>query len=289
MTAICLCGSVQHKQVTSAVGADGKERRILRCLACDLLSPDPIPSDAELREQYRNYGTYAAKADAVVDVMRKRPQAENIARRVSRHFGADIHGLTLLEPGCAAGALLVSLRELGFNVSGVEVDPASVAVARQRLGDCVHHGPMESLAGGASRFNVIYADQVLEHVLNADVFLSECFKLLKPGGLLWLGTPNFAGISARLLRGHWKEMVPTEHIRMFTPNSLKHYIAAAGFAKFRIWTQGISMVHRSGSGPTEIRRELLPIKIGGFPRKMLAKSLALAGLGDGLSAFAFRD
>ncbi len=48
-------------------------------------------------------------------------------------------------------------------------------------------------------FDVVFASEVLEHVLDPRAMLEEIARVLRPGGLLWATTPHGRGISTRLL------------------------------------------------------------------------------------------
>ncbi|MDX2054166.1 MAG: methyltransferase domain-containing protein [Polyangiaceae bacterium] len=224
------------------------------------------------------------------DVALKRSQAQDVAAKLKKRLGKSIQGLKLVEVGCAAGALLVGLADAGFDVRGVEVDQVNGQVALQRMGTGkVHIGSLETAAFADESFDVVFSDQVIEHVADTRPFVNECFRILKPGGLMWVGTPNFGGLSARLLKHRWKECVPTEHIRMFTPESMRYYLMGGGFSRVEVWTHGLSLVRRVGHAESEYRQNLLPLRREGLARRTLSKLASLASMGDGLSAFALRS
>jgi 2-polyprenyl-3-methyl-5-hydroxy-6-metoxy-1,4-benzoquinol methylase len=281
---VCPCGALPRRLIADTDAQYDQPYLLYRCHACDLISPDPLPDEAELRATYDGYGTYAAAAGLARDVERKRVQARRLLRRLQRQLGPRFHGARLLEVGCAAGALLVNLAEAqALDVHGLEPDRVNAAVARERLGDRIRVGSLESAGYDERSFDVVYADQVIEHVLDPVRFLAECRRLLAPGGLLLLATPNFAGLSARVLGLGWKELIPREHIRMFTPRALRFYLERADLRRIRVATHGVFPIRRRDD------QDLLPLRRGGLPERVLSKALGVAGLGDGLAATAFRS
>lgn len=280
----CACGALPRRLIADTDAQYDKPYLLYRCHVCDLISPDPLPGEAELRATYDGYGTYAAAAELARDVERKRVQAQRLVRRLQRQLGPRFQGARLLEVGCAAGALLVNLaKERALDVHGLEPDRVNAAVARERLGARIHVGTLESASYAEQSFDVVYADQVIEHVLDPVRFLAECRRVLSPGGLLLLATPNFAGLSARVLGLGWKELIPREHIRMFTPRALHFYLEQADLRRVRVATQGLFPIRRRDN------KDLLPLRRGGWPERILSKALGVAGLGDGLAATAFRS
>lgn len=54
----------------------------------------------------------------------------------------------------------------------------------------VHLGGLETLASEREAFDGMTLNHVIEHVHNPRATLADCYRLLKPGGWLWLETPN---------------------------------------------------------------------------------------------------
>ncbi|MET0413342.1 MAG: class I SAM-dependent methyltransferase [Polyangiaceae bacterium] len=281
---VCACGAPLRRLLADTGAHYDQPYLLYRCEVCDLISPDPLPSETEVRATYDGYGRYASSAELTRDVERKRVQARRLVLRLERQLGARFRGARLLEVGCAAGALLLNLaEERALDVHGLEPDRVNAAVARERLGERVHVGTLEDVRYDEQSFDVVYADQVLEHVLDPARFLLECRRVLAPGGMLMVATPNFAGLSARLLGLGWKELIPHQHIRMFTPRALRFYLERAQLLRTRVATQGLYPIRRRDE------RDLLPLRRGGWPERLLSKALGVAGLGDGLGASAFRS
>lgn len=68
---------------------------------------------------------------------------------------------------------------------------------------------------GNNEFDIVYANQVLEHVDNLVGLVGEIYRVLKPGGKLIAHTPYF--------RSSWAHIDPT-HVRCFTINSLDYFV-----------------------------------------------------------------
>ena len=114
---------------------------------------------------------------------------------LTRHFGAGVAGLRVLDIGCGGGFLAEEFAALGCQVTGVDPSPASVGAARAhaagrdlRIGYRVGVG--EELPFPDAAFGVACCCDVLEHVSDPDRVISETARVLKPGGLYLFDTVN---------------------------------------------------------------------------------------------------
>ena len=90
-------------------------------------------------------------------------------------------------------------------------------------------------------FEMIFAGEVIEHVVDTEFFLKEAFRVLKPGGRLLLTTPNLASFEnrIRLLLGmypawlYWS-IQRSGHIRLYTLPTLRKHLKECGFSQVHI-------------------------------------------------------
>jgi SAM-dependent methyltransferase len=182
--------------------------------------------------------------------------------------------------GCASGSLLWNLaRSSKLECYGVEIDRESARLAAERLPGRITAGRLEDAAYPDAHFVAAYLEQVIEHVVDIRGLFRELWRLLLPGGVVFMGTPNFRGVAARLLGTRWKELIPGDHLRMFSPPSLRWYLEDAGFTDVRVATGGLWLLDHQG-------RDHLPLRREGLVARVLARGLGAFGLGDNLSAIA---
>jgi len=142
----------------------------------------------------------------------------------------------LLEVGCAAGWLLKHAQERGWQAQGVEFSQVAADHARSLWLD-VHHGDLMSAKLAAASFNLIYLGDVLEHVPDCRAVATECARLLKPGGLIYLRGPVTTNSLARswalaACRALGRTIVlrePPYHLWEFTPSTLARLFETCGF------------------------------------------------------------
>lgn len=145
----------------------------------------------------------------------------------------------LLDIGCADGAFGHLFIDRGFEVHGVELSEEQVGRARQRgLHATVHDLSAARLPYDDSAFDVVYAGEVVEHVVDTTAFLEDARRVLRASGALILTTPNLASFEnrLRLLLGMYPKWVEYRlegghgHVRSYTPRALFSHLAEIGFA-----------------------------------------------------------
>ncbi len=113
---------------------------------------------------------------------------ENLAR-LATQAGGD----SLLDLGCDDGQWTLKLaRAIGAkDVHGVEIVDEAAAAAESvgvRVVRADLNHALTALPSGA--FDIVHANQVIEHVSSVDTFVSEVYRLLKPGGTAVISTEN---------------------------------------------------------------------------------------------------
>lgn len=141
-------------------------------------------------------------------------------------------GGTLLDVGCGDGSFLALARTCGWAVTGLDPDPKAVANAARR-GLTVHEGGIEVFAGQTALFDVITLNHVIEHVYEPDQVLAACHALLKPGGQLWLETPNIDSLGHWWFGQNWRGLETPRHLVLFNRSSLHQACVKAGFVGVR--------------------------------------------------------
>lgn len=149
-------------------------------------------------------------------------------------------GGRLLDVGCGNGGFLMLVRQAGWQVEGLDFDVGAVDAARSRGLD-VHHGGVETLVDRGARFDVITLCHVIEHLHDPMATLRRLHTLLKPGGMLWLDTPNFDSFGAVRYEANWRGLETPRHLLLFTPRGIKHALADAGFHSFRQHWRGLAL------------------------------------------------
>jgi 2-polyprenyl-3-methyl-5-hydroxy-6-metoxy-1,4-benzoquinol methylase len=135
-----------------------------------------------------------------------------------------------LDVGCGVGEFMLTLREMGFRVEGVD--------GSQEQMDIVYstgfEGKVADLEDGLpypnESFGLVTCLELIEHIVRAEELLREIHRILHPEGYLLLSTPNFSFLNNRL---HYLFGAPPcnegVHLRYFTKQGLESLLNRTGF------------------------------------------------------------
>ena len=193
----------------------------MRCLACGLLRSDPVArddvvSDLYTRSEFR-YGDEAPNLTATYG---------RYLSRLERFAGRRD---ALLEIGCGNGFFLAEARRRGYaDVRGVEPSRDAVAKAPPGLREAIVVDVMRAGLFDERSFDVVCLFQVLDHLGDPAGVLHECFRLLRPGGLVLCLNHDATALSARIL-GSRSPIVDVEHTYLFDRRTISILLRAQGF------------------------------------------------------------
>jgi 2-polyprenyl-3-methyl-5-hydroxy-6-metoxy-1,4-benzoquinol methylase len=148
-----------------------------------------------------------------------------------RYLPRSWPGARLLDVGFGAGAFLRWASAAGWQAVGIDPDPIAVAAARE-TGLRVYQGSIEQTPPEAP-FDVITANHVVEHVHDPRRMLERVHDLLKPGGLVWIETPNLSSVGHQIFGAAWLGLDPPRHLVLFTRSRLHDLLTALGFRVLR--------------------------------------------------------
>jgi 2-polyprenyl-6-hydroxyphenyl methylase / 3-demethylubiquinone-9 3-methyltransferase len=170
-----------------------------------------------------------------------------IKEAVCRHFGRDdkrldaLAGLRILDIGCGGGILSEPLARLQAEVVGADPSHTNIEAAKLHAAEAdvtvdYRATTAEALADDRERFEVVLAMEVVEHVVDLNLFVRRCAEMVKPGGLMITATLN------RTLKSFALAIVGAEYVlrwlprgthqwdKFVTPNELEAALERHGLA-----------------------------------------------------------
>jgi len=213
---------------------NAEEYAIVACTACGLGITSPFPSGKDILAS--NQATYQVE-QRVQTYLSRRRYFEKRYRKYLSNIKLFKQAERLLDVGCNIGLFLNVAREEGFSVTGVEVNRACAEYARNAFHLEIFSDYLEQIPFDDHGFDVITLFDVLEHVPDIHAFLASIERVLKPGGLLVVQSPNIRSLMATLTRGKWSWLSPPDHLYHFSPDSLTMLLRSHGFnvKKLRTW------------------------------------------------------
>ncbi len=256
-----LCGSTQLGSIL-----DIKERclgtgdifTVVQCDSCALFRTDPRPVKEEIDRYYPDdYGPYQPSAGTKTPWLR--PGFKGLIRRLTltAHYGyqlAEIEGVMgqlirvltsplrgryvsfprlfpggrLLEIGCATGERLALLRDLGWEVQGVEINRQACDLARSQFGLNIFCGELEELRLPDASIDAVVMSHVIEHAYDPIAILREANRVLRPGGLVLMETPNARSLERYIFGPWWFNWEIPRHLFLFESRTLELCCKMAG-------------------------------------------------------------
>lgn len=86
---------------------------------------------------------------------------------------------------------------------------------------------------------MITLSHVIEHVHDHVGMLRELYRLLKPGGMLWLETPNILSLGARKYGPAWRGLEVPRHLAIFSLKSIQAALVNTGFESSQVRWHGL--------------------------------------------------
>jgi len=260
---LCAAGEGRVVMRFDEIGLRERSRvrwRIVRCRGCGLVRLDPRPVLESTRHVYEGdtYGfVRSARTDAFVDGV---PHAV----RILQELACLARPGRLLDVGSATGEFLAAARERGWDTHGVELSPHAAAVARQR-GLEVTVGTLADAQFPAASFDVVSMLDVIEHLVDPLEELREVHRVLRPGGLLCVETPNWRSVYRHMLGRRWAALQPRLHLLYFDAQTASRLLDHAGFEVIRTTSEIVALLSPEGAarglGPSFLRSLLRDVMV----------------------------
>lgn len=212
------------------------------CRSCGHGSVSPLPSEQDLKALYSgnqaiNPNLEDGNADEL-EILLGHDEAllsGYFADRMEMLDGIqDLQSRSVLDYGCSSGLFVRALQYRGIGrASGVDIAAPLVERGRAKGLDLAHDPDGLFLKSNPGKFDVICANNVLEHVPDPAGILTQIRGALKDSGAIFLSVPNLASLQV-LVSGDRSPIIdPPHHVHYFTPASLEKTLRAAGFSVLR--------------------------------------------------------
>lgn len=236
------CVACQH-DLTAGSPIPTPNGALSKCSACGSLTCIPRPTSESLRALHNDPGYFHHPY-----FQKRRVNQPGLERRchyafrpVLAHMSQSLlRGERLLDIGCDTGAFLTTARQM-YGIVPVGLDVSNKAVEQAQAGGLeAYASAIEEAPPHLRNFGVITALDVLEHVVDPASLLRGAWERLRPGGLLYVETPNVrsaiyrvGALWSRLTRHRPRTLLtrlfPAEHVQYFSDAGLRTLAVDCGF------------------------------------------------------------
>jgi len=218
-----------------------------KCGKCGLVYVNPVPlfePNDEFSTISRDFQYTRYMHQPISTAVLAHEKAQLLAQidKLGHWAEAPQEGLRFLEVGCGSGAAVKAAAELGWQATGLDIDPALIAAGQKQFDVDLRCIPLLQSNLESDSFDFVRLRDVIEHLPNPYACLLEIKRILAPGGVVLLITPNENGLPTRVRRwlGKPPERVatvpPPHHLHGFTPKTYRHLLQRAEFSTLAIYT-----------------------------------------------------
>ncbi len=274
-----LCGSsVYELYYRDLVNCQNKDKKfnIVKCKNCGLVYLNPRPDNNEINKYYhddyysfrqldRKLKGFYPLFDRIKDKIREatfsyyygsfdqsktfwsRKIEQGLALIGRRRFISAPHNIRkgkILDVGCGDGLFIYPLKELGWQVYGLEINDEAAQRARAR-GLNVKTLDLLDSDFPDDFFDVVRMLSVLEHLHHPSKYLKKAYKILKPGGYLIIETPNIESLASKIFGKSWAGLDVPRHLYHFNDKTLKKIISNNGFQIKKLFFKSVGTIASS--------------------------------------------
>jgi SAM-dependent methyltransferase len=235
-----------------------------------------MPISEVSRYMPRAESTIPGKAEKLFRLL-----AYDVWRRELKRFfrNQETSRFRIVDVGCGPGFLLWCIESWfpGAELIGVDRSEDLLKVAKSR---CKR---MTALKGDASKLplpdgyiDAVFALHVVEFLTQPGQFFAEARRVVRPGGLLVITTPNLEGLGARLMRRNWSGYSDPTHISLHGPSFWSEMLDKSGFDIARHGTTGLSGIPLLNRIPLGLVHWIPSFFCGYFPWRLGEACICLA-------------
>jgi SAM-dependent methyltransferase len=220
-----LCGSkgedyACYNLLTSANFLEGFDpvRIWVKCLSCHHLFARNYPRELN--------AILSSSTSAVI----QKPILDRLVplSRILKALMSRTSGRKTLEIGVGAGEMVAVAKEMGLEISGIDIREDYAKQVSKTVGiEVICQGFLEFES--SDLFDILLLGDVLEHVTEPLAALKKSMSLLEPGGILWISTPNFESAHTRILEFQDPMWRVCEHLQYFSFRSFEGSAEKLGF------------------------------------------------------------
>lgn len=213
-----------------------------QCKVCDTIYCNPRPSLKQFETFYRDSPStsfWVNKFFMPVAEERRKRMFKPRAEFMNELLGKD-ENLVIGDIGAGFGIFLEELAKLRPNDRMIAIEPSleMASICREKNIEVIEK-LIEQVESTSMQFDVLISFELFEHLHTPVEFVRNVFKLIKPGGKLYMTTLNGLGYDIQVLWDKSKSISPPHHLNFANPKSMETLFKEEGFSEVTVDTPGV--------------------------------------------------
>lgn len=210
--------------------------RYVKCSRCRFIYENPRPDFKRIMELYPYLYSTAVRDSYQSPETKINADVHRVRFKIIELF-APQGSRFIFDVGCGSGFFLEFMRRRGWWVSGIDPSREHIRYAKGSLGlKDIHCGLWPLDAGIRTQLDVVTLFHVIEHIPSPVYALSALKKVLRPGGIAVIETPNVESWPTKLFGSRWVTLDAPRHVGLFSKQTLRYCLEKAGFEPLMLKT-----------------------------------------------------
>ena len=227
------CPACGQKNIVSIFSAEDytvshKRFDICECKNCTLRFTQNVPAADEIAPYYQseNYISHSDTNKGLINTLYHKVRSRTLVQKrkmIQKLTGKSTGGI--LDVGGGTGAFLNTMRQAGWQTTGLEPDETARKKALElyslnlESSEKLFSLPLQS-------FDAITMWHVIEHVHKLHAYIKKLKELLKPDGKLFIAVPNYTCYDEKTYGEFWAAYDVPRHLYHFSPASMKTLLSS---------------------------------------------------------------
>jgi len=196
---------------------------IWQCANCEARFTQNIPEESSIGQYYQSesYISHSNTSKGLINSLYQRVRKRTLQQK--SELVQDLTGKAdgrILDFGCGTGEFLATMKEMGWETLGLEVDEGARNYGIEQYGLLVEP-PSRLFDISSGYFDIVTMWHVLEHVHELHACLDGIVEVLVPHGIVVIAVPNYQSKDAKKYQNQWAAYDVPRHLYHFSPKSMK--------------------------------------------------------------------
>ncbi|OIO79735.1 MAG: hypothetical protein COZ98_05720 [Candidatus Omnitrophica bacterium CG_4_8_14_3_um_filter_43_15] len=205
---------------------------IFRCLDCGTVFLGNDLNEEAIKALYEYYG-HSTYSDEISPITKLRYE------EILDDFEKYRKNNRIIDIGCGAGDFMLSAANRGWQADGTEIAEEAIKLAASK-GLEVIEGDAAFLELDKDRYDIATLSGVMEHVSDPEAIVSKIEHIVRPGGIIYITTPNYNDITRIILGKRWG-VFHKEHLFYFTAGNLASLLKKHNFKIKKARTESLML------------------------------------------------